>query len=126
MDSAAPDEAATLPDPSDERPCLDWAAGPELTIAQASEVHAEWLQLLEARPARLTLSLDAVEEFDSAGVQLLLSLRRSAHRWDCDCRIASCSPAVHRALADYRLESALGLLPETGDGQGGSQESIEE
>lgn len=107
MDTALPNEAAPGPDPAGERAQLDWTAAAELTIAQASEVHAQWLQLLETRPARLSLALAAVEEFDSAGVQLLLSLTGSAARWDCECRIVSCSGAVRRALADYRLKALL-------------------
>lgn len=108
---ALPQDAATEPPP------LSWTAGPELTIAQAGEVHAQWLQLLEERPSRLLLSLEAVEEFDSAGVQLLLSLKGSAARWGCESSIVSCSPAVRRALADYRLEAVLGLQSDP-DGRG--------
>ncbi len=110
MDAEAPSEPPAELDALSERPALRWAAGPELTIVQASAVHAEWLGLLEAGPASLALALDGVEEFDSAGVQLLLSLKASATQRGCDCRIESCSPAVRRALADYRLESVLGLV----------------
>ncbi len=109
MDAAQSAEPAADPDAVAERASLRWTAGPELTIVQASTVHAEWLNLLEAGPAQLAVVLDAVEEFDSAGVQLLLSLKASAAQRDCDCRIESCSPAVRRALADYRLEAVLGL-----------------
>lgn len=111
MDAAAPAELAAEPDAAAERALLRWTAGPELTIVQASAVHAEWLNLLEAGPAQLVLALDAVEEIDSAGIQLLLSLKVSASQRDCDCLVESCSPAVRRALADYRLEAVLGLPP---------------
>ena len=109
MDATAPAEVPAGPGPAGERASLRWEAGTELTIAQASAVHVEWLSLLESRPAALALMLEAVEEFDSAGVQLLLSLKGSAAQWDCECRIESCSPVVRRALADYRLEAVLGL-----------------
>lgn len=110
MDAATPSEVTVGQAPGGERASLRWVAGPELTIAQASATHAEWLTLLESRPASLALALDAVEEFDSAGIQLLLSLKSSAARWDCECSIESCSPVVRRAVADYRLEAVLGLL----------------
>lgn len=50
-------------------------AGAELTISHVAALQQAWLGQLEAGPAEVRVALAAVEEFDSAGLQLLLALR---------------------------------------------------
>ena len=53
------------------------ALGPDMTIVQAAEHHANLTQALAALQDDPRLDLSGVIEFDSSGVQLLLSLRAS-------------------------------------------------
>jgi len=61
--------------PSAETPAL--ALGPDMSIVQAAEHHAQLMQALPALQADPRLDLSGVDDFDSSGVQLLLSLRAS-------------------------------------------------
>ncbi|MEK8086323.1 STAS domain-containing protein [Aquabacterium sp. A3] len=48
--------------------------GPELNIVHASELRLHWLEHIQPLHDAVTLNLSAVQEMDSAGLQLLLSL----------------------------------------------------
>jgi len=50
----------------------------ELTIFHAAELKAEWLQALEAAGGALEMDLAGVTELDTAGLQLLMLLKREA------------------------------------------------
>lgn len=83
------------------------ALGPELTIAQASEVQQRLLPLLNEPPADLSLDLSQVQEFDSAGIQLLLATRRSLQAQGHQLHLAQPSSVVLAALSCYGLDAAL-------------------
>lgn len=53
-------------------------AGPELNIVHAAEVRQTWLSQIDADHTCIEINLSAVQEMDSAGLQLLLALQRSA------------------------------------------------
>lgn len=80
--------------------------GPELTIAHAAEWHQ---RLAEASGAGgdLALDLGAVSDFDSAGVQLLLSARRSLAEAGACLVLQSASPTVRDALQVFGLDDLL-------------------
>ena len=82
--------------------------GPEFTIAQAAAQRQRLLdavQSMEAGPLRLDLS--GVSDFDSAGVQLLLSLLRSAAQARATLRIETPSPVLERACRTLGVASLL-------------------
>lgn len=74
----------------------------DLTIYRAAELKAELLAAL-AEPGDLDLELDAVDEFDTAGVQLLLAARKTAQAAGRSLRLVSPSPVVTRALGTLGL-----------------------
>lgn len=65
----------------------------ELTIYRAAELKAELLAAVEAHPA-VEIDLAGVAEFDTAGVQLLLSAKRAATARDATLRLVGHSTAV--------------------------------
>lgn len=84
------------------------ALGPELTIAQASAVQQRLLPLLlNEPPTDLSLDLSQVQEFDSAGIQLLLATRRSLQAQGQQLRLVQPSSVVRAALSCYGLDAAL-------------------
>lgn len=80
--------------------------GPELTIAHAAEWHQ---RLAEACGAGTDLALDmgGVTDFDSAGVQLLLSARRSLAEAGARLILPSASATVRDALQVFGLGELL-------------------
>jgi anti-anti-sigma factor len=81
--------------------------GPELIIATAATCHAELIEKLPAPAGDLQLDLSSVTDFDSAGVQLLLSTRRSlAERGDA-LHIVAASAAVRDALTLFGLQELM-------------------
>ena len=74
---------------------------PELTIYGAAQLRATLLEALEDGTA-LTLELDDVCEFDSAGMQVLLAAARSA-----TLHLQGHSPVVLEALALFGLDLQL-------------------
>lgn len=86
----------------------------ELTIHHVAEL-APGL-LAAARSGRsLQLDLGSITHIDSAGVQLLLQLKRFATRSNTRMALLNPSPAVSEVLGFYRLGSLLGIsLPVTG------------
>jgi anti-sigma B factor antagonist len=79
----------------------------ELGIVDAAALRLQWLTALAEHPGDLTLDLSAVEACDSAGVQLLLALRRSLLSQGRSLRVGAAAPAVRQALATYGLDSLL-------------------
>lgn len=88
-------------------PCASPSPGPELTIAQADAFRQDLLACLAGGGAFPPLDLGEVERFDTAGVQLLLSLRRSLAGRGEALRLARASDPVAETLAFYGLQSML-------------------
>lgn len=83
------------------------ALGPELTIAYAASARAQLLQALDACAGTLVLDLGGVSDFDSSGVQLLLSTRLALQTRGAALQLADASPAVRDALATFGLDALL-------------------
>jgi anti-anti-sigma factor len=79
----------------------------ELTIYAARDLQAELLACLDAHPA-LTLDLGAVTEVDTAGVQILLLLKREARTTGKPLAFVSHSPAVLEVMDLYNLNGVFG------------------
>jgi anti-sigma B factor antagonist len=87
--------------------------GPELTIPYAAVHHLSLLEKL-ADDGDLALDLAGVSDFDSAGVQLLLSTRRTlAERGDA-LHIVGASAAVRDALELFGLADLMAEPATTG------------
>lgn len=54
------------------------------------------------------IRLDEVEEFDGAGVQLLLAFKTFSERQSCSVRFSGANPAVANALGTMGLSSLVG------------------
>lgn len=82
----------------------------ELTIYRAAELAGAMKATLAQVPAggEFELDLSGVTEMDCAGVQLLISARRSAHESGRVLRVAGRSPAVVEVLDTLRLASHFG------------------
>jgi anti-sigma B factor antagonist len=87
-------------------PGVALAPGAELTVSQAAPLRATLLARLEAG-AWTGLDLSAVEAMDSAGVQLLLALRRSLADEGLPWTLSGASEPVREVLALYGLTDLL-------------------
>jgi anti-sigma B factor antagonist len=83
------------------------ALGPDLTIAHAAAWRQTLLQALAAHSGDLALDLSAVTDIDSAGLQLLLSTRRSLLERGDGLHIAASSAALDDALGHFGLADLL-------------------
>jgi anti-anti-sigma factor len=83
------------------------ALGPEMTIAYAAELRETLLAATMAREGDLLLDLGGVSDFDSSGVQLLLSARLSLQAQGRALRLVAASPAVRDALRTFGLNDLL-------------------
>lgn len=82
--------------------------GPELTIAYAAAARETLVEALAAcEDGDLLLDLGGVTDFDSSGVQLLLSARLSQHSRGHQLRLVASSPAVRDALLTFGLADLL-------------------
>lgn len=88
-----------------------------MTIYEAAAQKVELLAALDSAPA-LELDLGAVDEADTAGLQLLLLLRREAAAGGKPVRVVSVSPALAEVLDRYGLDSAFADLPATTAAEG--------
>lgn len=86
---------------------LRLALGPELTIAQAADLQLQLLKHLEAPGGGLILDLAAVQEFDSAGLQLLIATGRSLQELGLPLQLDQPSAVVRAALQCYGLDPQL-------------------
>ncbi|WP_043114169.1 STAS domain-containing protein [Solimonas soli] len=82
----------------------DAPSGP-LTFATA----AEWFARAEALAARDTIDLSAVTQCDSAGVALLLELRRAAQRKGRGLQFVNAPAQLRGLVAFFGLDAILGL-----------------
>ena len=83
------------------------ALGPEMTIAYAAELRETLLAAAMASEGDLLLDLGGVSDFDSSGVQLLLSARLSLQAQGRALRLVAASPAVRDALRTFGLNELL-------------------
>ena len=85
------------------------ALGPEVTIPFAAATREQLLEALRGRGAGgdMVLDLSGVTDFDSAGVQLLLSARRSVLARGAMLRLQAPSASVRDALAVFGLGDAF-------------------
>ena len=94
-----------------------------LTIFQAAERKPELLHALTLAQRVVVLDMSAVDEIDTAGIQLLLLLRRelatSARRLE----LGACSPAVLSALDLLQLHERFSSLPMDSDESDGDSEA---
>jgi anti-sigma B factor antagonist len=95
--------------PADIMAAPAWAIGPELTIAQAADTRNQLLQALPALAQDARLNLAGVSEFDSSGVQLLLSLRASLAQQGQTLQLLQPSAVVRDALATFGLTEQFPL-----------------
>ncbi len=93
--------AMPLPAPAALQP------GPEMTIAHAAALCAVLADAVARAPGDLALDLAGVGEFDSSGVQLLLSARRSLAARGHALHIVAASGAVRDALQLFGLHALL-------------------
>ena len=86
----------------------------DLTIYNAVKLQFALLQCQQSR-RHMVLDLSGVAEIDSAGVQLLLQMRREAAARGLRLRLAECSPPVQEILNLFRLldetDGDLALVP---------------
>jgi anti-sigma B factor antagonist len=81
--------------------CL--AVDGEMTIYRAAELHPALLDAVRTHAAP-AIDLSAVTEFDSAGLQLLLAVRREAARLGKPLALVDASPAVRDVFALLGLD----------------------
>lgn len=81
--------------------------GAEMTIAHAAAHRDTLADALAAAPGGLQLDLSGVSDFDSSGVQLLLSARRSLRERGQALQIVAASAAVQDALRLFGLADLL-------------------
>ena len=79
----------------------------EMTIYDAAEMKPELMRQL-ARAAELDVDLSGVSEFDSAGLQLLILLKREAAQHGKVLRLRAHSPAVVEVLTLTRADTFFG------------------
>jgi anti-anti-sigma factor len=77
--------------------------GPDLTISQADACRSALVEVLSTHSGDFTIDLSSVTEFDSSGVQLLLSTRRSLAERGHVLRLTALSATVKDALAVFGL-----------------------
>ena len=87
------------------------ALGPEVTIAYAAELRETLLAAATAAQGDLLLDLGGVSDFDSSGVQLLLSARLSLQAGGHALRLVACSAAVRDALLTFGMADLLAPAP---------------
>lgn len=83
-----------------------WTLEPQLTIYEVAEVRERMMKTLESCEA-WTLDAAAVQEADSAGLQLLVFLRNEALRQGRSFRLLAPSAAIQELLELFHLGSEL-------------------
>jgi len=77
-------------------------AGAELTIYSAAEDAVQLRQVIQAHP-NIVFNLSAVEEIDTAGLQLLMQAKRTIEANGHRPRFASASPAIQEIVQLLKL-----------------------
>lgn len=94
------------------------ALGPEMTIAQAADVHGLLLETVGRLGGGLSLDLSAVSDFDSSGIQLLLATHKTLQERAAELRLHEPSQVVLAALRCYGLDADLQPLGPATAGEG--------
>jgi len=107
------DRDPTDRDPTDSSRTADpaFAVTMPMTIQHATELRDRLADAIEAGARRFDLS--AVEEFDSAGVQLLLAARRSLAARQAEIELAHVPMVVRDLLDRYGLQFGLAHTQES-------------
>jgi anti-anti-sigma factor len=108
--SAAHKASLSLPSRADRGGYLIAALGGELSIASASALREQLLDLLRAA-SHLILDLSAVEHADASGLAVLVGSARRARLLGGSLRLAGPSPQVARILAATGLDQHLNYYP---------------
>lgn len=97
----------------------------ELAIYRAAEIKSELLAALEQFPV-LEINLAEVTELDTAGVQILLLIKRAAEACDRQVRLVAHSDAVAEAFELLNLAPCFGdpLVLTPGNSAGGARSSL--
>ncbi|MFG6447860.1 lipid asymmetry maintenance protein MlaB [Roseateles sp. BYS180W] len=106
-DSGTPEGVAELP-PDTE--ALAEGLGASWTIPNAAALHEKLMQRcgeLPSTESTMVLELSGVEEVDSTGIQLLLSLRRALHERGQQLQLLHPSFGLVMALTLYGLDEQL-------------------
>lgn len=77
----------------------------ELTIVHAAALRDTLHAALPKAPGAMRLDLGEVNEFDTAGVQLLLACKRTLHDQGSTLELVNCSSAVRRGLETFGLQA---------------------
>lgn len=85
---------------------MHWRVEGEMSIRQVGELAPRLFDALHFR-SELAVDLSRVTHCDTAGVQLMLMLRREAQRIGTVLRFGPVSPEVRAQLRFYRTESIL-------------------
>ncbi|MBF0565680.1 MAG: STAS domain-containing protein [Nitrospirae bacterium] len=80
----------------------------EMTIGNARQMKAYLIEHLEGCQ-NLEIDLAKVTEFDTAGVQLLILLKKEARASNKEVKIFNCSRAVKYVIELYRMTEFFGL-----------------
>jgi anti-sigma B factor antagonist len=79
---------------------------PQLNVAHAAALREQWLAVLPALAEDPCLDGSEVQAIDSAGIQLLLALRRSLRERGAEMQVRNPSPALREACALLGLDEA--------------------
>lgn len=91
---------------NDAGQCLIVISG-EMSVYTAKLTQSSLLELLQTEN-RIRVDLSEVDDIDSAGVQLLLSLRKYAQKKDIDLQFHSHSQCVLDLIELYQIAAELG------------------
>jgi anti-sigma B factor antagonist len=86
------------------------SAPADFNIVVVSTLHADWLQRLSdaaSQPLPWEIDLSAVQEFDTAALQLLLALKRGLAQQGQTLALQAPSAVVSASLTTYGLDVAL-------------------
>lgn len=79
----------------------------ECTIYQAERIKAELFEKASLFPQKVRINLSAIEEFDTAGIQILISLKKSIEYDGKEVKFQKPSEKVIEFLNYYGLSESL-------------------
>ena len=90
----------------------------EMTIYSAAALHAQAMTAVNRARKKAAFDLSQVTEFDTAGLQIILSARKHAAARGCSFGIVAASPVVRDALALCGLQGLCSDGKRKGAGRG--------
>ncbi|MGI5500757.1 STAS domain-containing protein [Lentzea sp. CA-135723] len=87
----------------------------EVDMKTAKTLLADTLLVLDRQPEGIVIDLHAVTFFGSAGISLLVSVRREAELHGVPFGVAAASRAVTRSLAASGMDARLSMFPTVDD-----------